>query len=183
MEAFFYSTLLVAAAEMGDKTQLIALVLAYKYKRPWTICGGILVATLLNHFMAAYIGEWATQFFDPQVLKWGLFLIFVGFALWILIPDKEESIDSKSKYGVFLTTLIVFFWAEMGDKTQLATIAMAARFQDVVTVTAGTTLGMMISNGLAVFLGNKLTGLANMKWIRIFASVLFLIFGALILIY
>ncbi len=183
MEAVLYSTLLVAAAEMGDKTQLIALVLAYKYKKPWTICAGILVATLLNHFMAAYIGEWATRFFDPQTLKWALFLIFVGFAIWILIPDKEEKIDSKSKYGVFLTTVIIFFWAEMGDKTQLATIAMAARFKDVVLVTLGTTIGMMISNGLAVFLGNRLNRVASFKWIRIFASVLFLLFAVLILLF
>lgn len=182
MEAIIYSTLLVAAAEMGDKTQLIALVLAYKYKKPWTICLGIFVATLLNHFMAAYIGEWATRFFDPQVLKWTLFSIFIGFGLWILIPDKEEKIDSKNRYGVFLTTAVIFFWAEMGDKTQFATIAMAARFQNVVLVTIGTTLGMMISNGLAVFLGNRLNRVANFKWIRIFASCLFLIFAVLILL-
>lgn len=175
------SFFLVFIGEMGDKTQLLALVLAARFKKPWTILLGILIATLLNHGLASYLGGWVAVGVDPQVLKWGLALSFFAFAAWILIPDKEEELKTSSSRGALLTTIIAFFMAEMGDKTQLATIALGARYSEFVgSVTVGTTLGMLASNCLAIFLGQKLLERIPMKWIRIFASIVFLIFGILI---
>lgn len=175
------SFFLVFIGEMGDKTQLLALVLAARYKKPGTILLGILIATLLNHALASYFGGWVASGVDPVFLKWGLAISFFAFAIWILFPDKEEDLKEKSSRGALLTTIIAFFMAEMGDKTQLATIALGARYAEYVgTVTVGTTLGMMASNALAIFLGHKLLEKIPMKWIRIFASIVFLIFGILI---
>ncbi|AGH94699.1 TMEM165/GDT1 family protein [Pseudobdellovibrio exovorus] len=180
MESIIQSFLLVLASEMGDKTQLIALVLVARFRKPWTIMAGILVATLANHGLASFAGEMVASWLSPQVLKWGLIALFVGFGLWILIPDKEECLDERKNYGAFLTTLVVFFLAEMGDKTQLATVALGAKFNSVVAVTIGSTLGMMVADGLAVFLGPRLLRKIPMKAVRITACFLFIAFAILI---
>ncbi len=180
MEIIFKSFLLVAATEMGDKTQLLAFILATKFKKPWTIMGGILVATILNHALAAYFGSWISKQINPIYLKYTLIAVFLAFAIWILIPDKEETLPSNPKYGAFLTTLVVFFLAEMGDKTQLSTIALSAEYKDVYLVTAGTTLGMIFSDGLAVFLGEKITRLISMRWIHVASSLMYVAFALMI---
>lgn len=177
VEAILHSFLLVAASEMGDKTQLLALILAARYRRPWTVMAGILVATILNHWVAAYVGGLAGSYLDRSILKWILFSLFLAFAAWILIPDKDEEVNLKKTMGVFTTTALLFFLAEMGDKTQLATIALGAHFQNVYFVTAGTTLGMLFSDGLAVFFGNRLIQKISMKWIRRVAAILFAVFA------
>ncbi len=177
MEAILNSMFLVAATEMGDKTQLLAFVLATRFRKPWAVFSGILVATILNHLMAASLGSWVSNLIDPLFLKWGLGATFFLFAGWILIPDKEDEKHAEGKFGPFLTTLVAFFLAEMGDKTQLSTIALAAKYQNIYLVTIGTTLGMMISDGLAVFFGDKITQKISMKWIRMGAAFLFVLFG------
>lgn len=182
MEIIFNSFLLVAATEMGDKTQLLAFVLATKFRKPWAIMAGILVATVLNHFIAASFGSWVSQVLPPSYLKWILASTFIIFALWILIPDKDDGSDKDSRFGAFITTLVAFFLAEMGDKTQLSTVALAARFDSVTLVTVGTTLGMMFSDGLAVVFGESITQKISMKWIRRFAAALFLAFAIGILL-
>lgn len=182
MEAVIQSFLLVLASEMGDKTQLLALVLATRFKKPWTIMVGILVATLLNHGLASWAGGWVSTMISPLYLRWILAFIFFAFGLWILIPDKDEGLNENHKYGAFLTTVVTFFLAEMGDKTQLATLALGAKFASPVMVTLGTTFGMLIADGLAVFFGEKLTEKIPMKWIRIFACVLFMVFGIIIIL-
>lgn len=182
MEVVFNSFLLVAFSEMGDKTQLLAFVLAARFKKPWAVFWGIFVATLLNHALAAYAGQWVSQFVAPLYLKWGLAITFFAFAIWVLIPDRADDELKSYRMGAFLTTTFVFFLAEMGDKTQLATIALAARYQDLVTVTLGTTLGMMATNGLAVFFGEKLTQRISMVWMHRFAALLFVIFGIAVLV-
>lgn len=178
MEIILQSFLLVFAGEMGDKTQLLALVLATKFHKPWTIMAGILVATLLNHALAAYFGSLVSTLIDPQYLRWILALTFFGFAAWILIPDKDEDFKQNKKFGAFLTTVFVFFLAEMGDKTQLATIALGAKFSSsIIEVTFGTTLGMLASNALVVFYGKKILKKIPMNWVRIFTCILFILFG------
>jgi putative Ca2+/H+ antiporter (TMEM165/GDT1 family) len=167
---------------MGDKTQLLSLVLTSKYKKPWTILGGVFVATLLNHGLASWVGHWISLFVSPEALKWTLGLTFFAFAVWILVPDKENEFEDSGRLGVFVTTVVVFFLAEMGDKTQLATIALGAKYEKTVIVTIGTTLGMMASNALAIFLGPRLLLRIPMKWIRVLSSILFLVFGALVLL-
>jgi putative Ca2+/H+ antiporter (TMEM165/GDT1 family) len=181
-DALTNSFLLVFASEMGDKTQLLALVLTARYRKPWTILAGVFVATILNHALASWAGGFAATFFSPETLKWALALIFFAFAAWILIPDKEEELKSESRFGAFATTVIAFFLAEMGDKTQLATVALGAHYANTALVTIGTTVGMVASNALAVFLGDKLLQRIPMKWVRIFACVLFALFGVAILI-
>ena len=166
---------------MGDKTQLLALLLTVKFKKPWTILAGVLVATIFNHGLAAWGGSWLSTQFSQETLKWTLASSFFIFACWILIPDKEEKWERKKYFGAFLTTVIAFFIAEMGDKTQLATIALAAKYTNITTVTIGSTFGMMASNGLAIFFGNQLLKKIPLKWIRIFASLLFFLFGVMIL--
>lgn len=182
MEVIFNSFLLVFISEMGDKTQLLSLVLTARYKQPWLILAGVFTATLLNHAMAAWAGEWAASLLSPSTLKVVLAVIFFVFAIWILIPDKEGELKNSTNFGVFFTTVISFFLAEMGDKTQLATIALAAKFSSIALVTLGTTIGMLGSNALAIFLGDKLLHKIPMKWVRILASLLFAIFGVAILI-
>lgn len=181
MEAALNSFLLVFASEMGDKTQLLALVLASKFKKPWTIMGGILAATLLNHALASWAGGWLSSLVSPQILTWTLAGTFLAFAVWILIPDKDEDLKEGGRFGAFLTTLVAFFMAEMGDKTQLATVALGAKYSSPFVVTAGTTVGMLASDGLAVFFGQKLTERISMKWVRRFASFLFAVFGLAVL--
>ncbi|RZA15394.1 MAG: TMEM165/GDT1 family protein [Proteobacteria bacterium] len=182
MEVVFNSFLIVALSEMGDKTQLLAFILASRFKKPWPVFWGIFVATLLNHALAAWAGEWVSSLIPPTYLKYGLAAIFIAFAIWVLIPDKVDDELRPLGRNAFLTTTFMFFLAEMGDKTQLATVALAARYHDLVLVTLGTTLGMMLSNGAAVFFGDKMAAKISMVWMHRFAALFFIIFaiGALI---
>lgn len=182
MEAILNSFFLVFAGEMGDKTQLLSLVLASRYKRPWTILAGVFVATLLNHAFASWAGGFVASRFNPETLKWSLALIFFAFAGWILIPDKEGELHTAKRNSVFVTTVVAFFLAEMGDKTQLATIALGARYANVTLVTVGTTLGMLASNALVIFMGDKLLKRIPMNWVRVIACLLFIAFGCAILL-
>lgn len=179
MEALFTSTAIVALAEIGDKTQLLAILLATRFRRPLPIVAGIFFATLANHFLAALVGEQAAAILDGQWFRYLIALSFILMAGWTLIPDKfEEDEDRKPpRFGAFLTTLIAFFLVEMGDKTQIATVALGAQFRDVLAVMAGTTIGMMIANVPAVFLGNELIKRVPLKVVRIIAALLFLIIG------
>lgn len=182
LEIIFNSFILVAFTEMGDKTQLLAFILASKFKKPWAIIAGIFVATILNHALAASFGVWVSNAVSPQTLKWILASIFVVFAVWILIPDKEENIDKAPRWGAFLTSAVTFFLAEMGDKTQLATVTLAAKYNDLILVTIGTTVAMMLTDGPAVFFGDKMTKKIPMKWIHIAAAVLYVVFAIGILL-
>lgn len=176
------SFLLVVASEMGDKTQLLALVLVSKFKKPWAIMAGILVATLVNHGLAAWAGGWLSSLISPTVLSYVLAATFIGFAIWLLVPDKDDGLKFGQRYGAFLTTTVAFFLAEMGDKTQLATVALGAKYAAPITVTLGTTAGMLVADGIAVLLGDQLTRKIPMKWINIGAAVLFVAFSIGILI-
>lgn len=177
MDAIFNSFLLVFISEMGDKTQLLALVLAAKFRKPIPIILGILVATLLNHSLASYLGLFVTKYISPEKLKWILSATFIGFGLWILIPDKDEGFKENHRWGPFLTTVVAFFFAEMGDKTQLATVALGAKYISAFMVTLGTTLGMLGADGLAVFFGHKFTERIPMVFVHRIASALFILFG------
>lgn len=177
MEAIISSLILVAASEMGDKTQLLAFSLASRFRKPWVVVAGVLVATLANHALAASVGTLVSQHVPPRVMEGILAVLFIAFGLWTLKPDTLEETKDSGRFGAFLTTVILFFLAEMGDKTQFATVGLAARFQSVTLVTIGTTLGMMAANVPAVFLGEKLAGKVQMKWVRWFAASLFFIFG------
>jgi putative Ca2+/H+ antiporter (TMEM165/GDT1 family) len=178
LEAAASSFVLVAASEMGDKTQLLAFSLATRFRRPWPIMAGILVATLANHGLASSLGSLVSAHVPPRLMAAVLGATFIGFGLWTLKPDTLEEDDRGPGRGAFLTTVVLFFLAEMGDKTQLATVALAARFQSVAVVTAGTTLGMLAADGLAVFLGDRLAGRLDMVLIRRLAAALFFAFGA-----
>lgn len=182
MDALFNSFFLVFISEMGDKTQLLALLLMLRFKKPVMILAGIFVATILNHALAAWFGGLVAVYIPAFYLRWLLALTFFGFATWILIPDKEEELKSESRFGPFLTTVFLFFMAEMGDKTQLATIALGAKYASNFIVTMGSTLGMMASNALAIFMGEKLLKRIPMKWIRIFACLSFVAFGIAIVV-
>jgi putative Ca2+/H+ antiporter (TMEM165/GDT1 family) len=182
LEVVWKSFLLVTATEMGDKTQLLALVLTARFRKPWVIMAGILAATILNHGLAAYAGQWVSRLLDPNTLKWVLALTFMAFAIWVLVPDKDDEKIHSSSTSAFFVTLASFFMAEMGDKTQLATVALAARFGDILWVTVGTTLGMLVADGLAVFLGERITKVIPMKQMRWIASGLFMLSGILILL-
>ena len=175
MEAFLISTGIVALAEIGDKTQLLALVLAARYKKPWPIVMGIFVATLLNHAMAGALGAWLTTLVSPQILRWMLGASFIAMAVWILFPDQlDDAADKKPlRYGVFGTTAMLFFLAEMGDKTQVATVMLAARFDAYVAVVAGTTLGMMLANVPVVWLGERVTRLVPLRVVRVVSAAVF----------
>ena len=175
------SFLLVAASEMGDKTQLLAFVLATRFRNPLAIIMGILTATILNHGLAALLGSWVSRALPHDTLKWILGGLFIAFAGWILVPDKDEGRKVDDRWGAYVTTTILFFLAEIGDKTQLATMALAARFNSILWVTAGTTLGMLFSDGLAVIFGEKLTERIPMNWIRRFSALLFVTFGVAVL--
>jgi putative Ca2+/H+ antiporter (TMEM165/GDT1 family) len=185
MEAFFVSTGLVAIAEIGDKTQLLALLLATRFRRPTPILFGILVATIANHLLAATLGAVAGAFLEGPWMKWVLGLAFIAFAAWALIPDTlEEKDDRPARTGasVFWATAVAFFFVEMGDKTQVATVALAARFQDVFLVAAGTTAGMMLANGPVVFLGEAAATKLPLKAIRWAAAASFAAIGVWILL-
>lgn len=184
MEAILVSTGVVALAEMGDKTQLLAFILAARFKRPLPIVLGIVCATLLNHGLAGALGTWITTVISADVLRWILGASFIGMAIWTLIPDKIEDEETQiaGKLGVFGATFITFFLAEMGDKTQLATIALAAHYATPVLVIAGTTLGMLIADVPAVFLGNKFAERIPMKLVHTIAAGIFAVMGLLTLI-
>jgi len=176
--AFLISTGVVALAEIGDKTQLLAIILAAKFRRPAPIVFGILVATLANHAMAGALGSWITLLLEPGTLRWILGISFIAMALWTLIPDKFEETDARlARFGVFGTTLVAFFLAEMGDKTQIATVALAAQYHAFFPVVAGTTLGMMIANVPAVFLGDRIAHRMPVRLVHIVAAVIFAILG------
>ncbi len=184
MEAFLVSTGIIAAGEIGDKTQLLALILAARFRRPLPIVLGILVATLANHLMAGALGTWITALLGPQTLRWLIGLSFIGMAIWVMIPDKvdEDEAMLTPRLGAFGATVVAFFLAEMGDKTQIATVALAARFQDLFAVVAGTTLGMMIADVPAVFLGDRAAKKIPMKLVHGIAALMFAILGVLALL-
>lgn len=178
MEAFFVSTGLVALAEMGDRTQLLAFLLAARYRKPAPIILAILIATLINHAFAGLIGNWLTHVIAPEALRWVLGVSFIAMAVWIMFPDDLEGTKTKAtRFGVFGTTLITFFLAEMGDKTQIATVALAAQYQQLVWVVVGTTLGMMIANVPAVYLGGKFADRLPLRLIHGVAAAIFALLG------
>ncbi len=183
MEAFLVSTGVVALGEMGDKTQLLAIVLAATFRRPWPIIAGILVATLVNHALAGAVGGWVAHSLGPDLLRWVIGLSFLGMAVWMLIPDKmdDEDPNGRQRFGVFGTTVVAFFLAEMGDKTQIATVALAARYTDVPAVVLGTTFGMMLANVPAVFLGDKIAQKVSMRLVHAIAAAIFALLGLLTL--
>ncbi len=180
MEALFISTGVVALAEIGDKTQLLAFILAARFKKPVPIIAGILCATIINHALAGALGAWITATVRPEILRWVLGLSFIGMAVWTMIPDKieDEETHVARKFGVFGATLITFFLAEMGDKTQIATVALAAHYAAPVLVVIGTTLGMLLADVPAVFVGDKLASKIPMKLVHSIAAGIFLILGA-----
>jgi putative Ca2+/H+ antiporter (TMEM165/GDT1 family) len=178
LDAFLTSTAVVALAEIGDKTQLLAIVLATRFKRPLPIIFGILGATLANHFLAALVGHSAASILDGLWFRYAIAVSFIAMALWTLVPDKLDEEEAKpARFGAFLTTLIAFFLVEMGDKTQVATVALGAQFSNVFLVTLGTTTGMMIANVPAVFLGNELIKRVPLNVVRTLAALLFLAIG------
>lgn len=183
MEAFLVSTAVVTLAEMGDKTQLLAFLLAARFKKPIPIILGILVATVLNHSLAGVLGLWITQALSPQWLRWLLGLSFIGMAIWALIPDKVEDSDMRltRRWGVFGATLVTFFLAEMGDKTQVATVALAANYAAPIMVVLGTTLGMLIADVPAVFVGDKFAARIPMRLVHGVAAAIFAVLGVLTL--
>jgi putative Ca2+/H+ antiporter (TMEM165/GDT1 family) len=187
LEAFLVSTGIVALAEMGDKTQLLSLVLAARYRRPWPIVLGILVATLVNHALAGAVGSWVTDFLGPDLLRWVLGGSFIAMAIWMLIPDKLDDEGEGAggpRLGVFGTTVVAFFLAEMGDKTQVATVVLAAQFNAWAAVVAGTTLGMMVANAPVVWFGDRITRRVPLRLVHTIGALVFLglglwaIFGA-----
>jgi putative Ca2+/H+ antiporter (TMEM165/GDT1 family) len=179
MEALFVSTGVVALAEIGDKTQLLAFILAARFKRPWPIIAGILCATIFNHGVAGALGAWITTSVSPEVLRWVLGGSFIGMALWTLIPDKIEEEETRvaRRFGVFGATLLTFFLAEMGDKTQIATVALAAHYAQPVWVVVGTTLGMLLADVPAVFVGDRLAARIPMQLVHAIAAVIFAVLG------
>jgi putative Ca2+/H+ antiporter (TMEM165/GDT1 family) len=179
MEALLVSTGVVALAEIGDKTQLLAFILAARFKKPVPIILGILCATVVNHGLAGALGAWITAMVTPEILRWVLGASFIGMAIWTLIPDKieEEETQVARRFGVFGATLITFFLAEMGDKTQIATIAMAAHYANPLWVVIGTTLGMLIADVPAVFVGDKLASRIPMKLVHSIAAAIFALLG------
>ncbi|MBP8182720.1 MAG: TMEM165/GDT1 family protein [Rhodoferax sp.] len=179
MEAFLISTGIVALAEMGDKTQLLALILAARFRKPWPIVLGILVATIANHALAGAAGAWVTTVLGPDMLRWVLGGSFIAMAVWMLIPDRMDDEESSTtpRLGVFGTTVVAFFLAEMGDKTQIATVMLAAQYQAWVWVVVGTTLGMMLANAPVVWLGDKITKLVPLKVVHVVSALIFLGLG------
>jgi len=178
MEAFLISTGIVALAEIGDKTQLLAFILAAKFRKPLPIIAGILVATVANHAFAGALGAWITALAGPAIMRWVLGVSFIGMAIWTLIPDQLDDEDTRlARFGVFGTTLVAFFMAEMGDKTQVATVALAAQYQAIVTVVAGTTLGMLIANVPAVLLGDRIAHRMPVRLVHAIAAAIFALLG------
>ena len=184
MEAFLVSTGIVALAEMGDKTQLLALVLAARFRKPWPIVLGILTATLVNHALAGVVGAWVTTQLGPDVLRWVLGVSFIAMAVWMLVPDKlDGDIEQSPRAGVFVTTVVAFFLAEMGDKTQIATVMLAARYPEyLLWVVAGTTtFGMMLANAPVVWLGERITRRVPIRTVHLVSAVIFAVLGVVAL--
>jgi Ca2+/H+ antiporter, TMEM165/GDT1 family len=178
MEAFFVSTAVVAVAEIGDKTQLLALMLAARYRKPLPILAGILCATLANHALAAWIGAEVAAWVGAETMRWVLGVAFIVMAGWCLIPDKaDDGPQTARKAGAFLATLVAFFIVEIGDKTQIATVALAARFQSLIAVTAGTTFGMLLANAPVVLFGDAIAKRLPLRIVRIVAALLFVALG------
>jgi Ca2+/H+ antiporter, TMEM165/GDT1 family len=178
MEALLISTGIVALAEIGDKTQLLAFILAAKFRKPIPIVLGILVATLANHALAGALGAWITSLASPLTMRWILGVSFIAMGLWTLIPDKFDEGDAKlARYGVFSTTLVAFFLAEMGDKTQFTTVALAARYDALIMVVAGTTLGMLLANIPAVLLGDRIADRMPTRLVHAIAALVFVLLG------
>jgi len=179
MEAFLVSTGIVALAEMGDKTQLLALILAARFRQPWPIVSGIFVATIANHALAGALGAWITTVMGPDVLRWVLGASFIAMAVWMLIPDKmdDDKHPSKPRFGVFGTTVVAFFLAEMGDKTQVATVMLAAQYHAYYWVIAGTTVGMMLANAPVVWLGERMTRLIPLRVVHVVSALIFMGLG------
>ena len=185
LEALSVSTGVVFLGEMGDKTQLLALLLAARFRKPRPIILGILVATLANHAGAAALGAWLTRLLDPTWLRWGLGLSFLAVAAWMLVPDQagdDAAASGQQRWGVFTITVVAFFLAEMGDKTQVATMMLAARYNALLTVTAGTTLGMMLANVPAVLFGDKVVKWVPLAWVHRAAALVFAVLGVLVLL-
>ncbi|MFC3031306.1 TMEM165/GDT1 family protein [Pseudoalteromonas fenneropenaei] len=184
MEALLVSTLTVTLAEIGDKTQLLSLCLILKFRQPLQIALGILIATLLNHFATAYFGVWLADAIDPNYLQWGISLSFIVLAIWLLIPDKDEGISDKfDKLGVFGATTLLFFLAELGDKTQIATALLASQYQSLIWVTLGTTLGMLAANLPILFLGERLLNALPLQLFRWLAAGVACLIGVLGLVW
>jgi putative Ca2+/H+ antiporter (TMEM165/GDT1 family) len=182
LEAFLVSTGVVALGEIGDKTQLLAMLLAARFRKPWPIMLGILVATLVNHALAGAVGGAIAAWLGPTWLRWVIGIGFLAMAAWMLVPDSiDEAEGSRERFGVFGTTLVAFFLAEMGDKTQVATVALAARYAELAAVVAGTTLGMMLANVPAVLLGDRLARAVSMRWVHAIAALIFAVLGVLTL--
>ncbi|EAR08548.1 TMEM165/GDT1 family protein [Reinekea blandensis] len=180
MDAFFTSTLTVALAEIGDKTQLLSLFLAARFRNKWGIVAGILVATLANHAVSAWLGDWLGQFLTSQLGQWLIGGSFIALGLWLLIPDKDDSDDSRFlQFGAFTASVVLFFLAEIGDKTQIATVLLGAQFESVLWVTAGTTLGMLIANIPVVFAGHHLMNRIPLNVTRWLAATAFVAVGLL----
>jgi putative Ca2+/H+ antiporter (TMEM165/GDT1 family) len=178
MDAFLVSTGIVALAEIGDKTQLLAFLLAARFRRPLPIVFGIFVATIANHAFAAAVGALVSKLLGPEVMRWVLGLAFIGMAAWIMVPDEIDGEEATpARFGVFLTTVLAFFLAEMGDKTQVATVALAARYASAVAVVCGTTLGMMLANVPAVYFGDRIAGRVPLKLVHGLAALIFLVLG------
>jgi putative Ca2+/H+ antiporter (TMEM165/GDT1 family) len=183
MEAFLISTAAVAVGELGDKTQLLSLILATRLRRPMPIIAGIFVATLLNHLGACWVGEWAGKLISPQFLRWVLGISFLAVAAWALIPDKmDEDVKERGTYGVFVLTAVTFFLAEMGDKTQILALTLAAKYNDLSAVVAGTTLGMMIVNIPTVLFAERATKWIPLKVVRVVAAAIYAALGVLTLL-
>lgn len=181
MDAFLVSTGIVGLAEIGDKTQLLAFLLAARFRRPLPIVFGIFVATVANHAFAAAVGSLVSELLGPSVMRWVLGLSFLGMAAWIMVPDEIDADGLNgaplAKYGVFLTTLLAFFVAEMGDKTQVATVALAARYESMAAIVAGTTFGMMLANVPAVYFGERIAGRVPLTLVHGIAAVIFAVLG------
>jgi putative Ca2+/H+ antiporter (TMEM165/GDT1 family) len=183
MEAFLISITSVALGELGDRTQFLALLLATQLRRPLAVILGILVATFANHLLAAFVGRWAGSFLSPRILRWTLGISFLALAAWALIPEKPEAaLRARDGYGAFMVTVTAFFLAEMGDKTQIVALALAAKYHDLVAVVSGTTIGMMIVNIPTVLLAQHVTRIVPLNWIRVVAASVYAVLGVLTLL-
>ncbi len=183
MEAFLVSIASIALGELGDKTQLLALILATQLRRPLAVIAGILIATLANHLLAALLGQWAGSLLRPDVLRWILGVSFIALAAWVLVPDTADgSPGAADHYGAFMMTATAFFMAEMGDKTQIVALALAAKYRALGAVVAGTTIGMMLVNIPTVLLAERLTRIVPLRWIRLAAALVYALLGVLTLI-
>ncbi len=184
IEAWLVSIGIVALAEIGDKTQLLTLVLAARYRKPWPIVAGIFFATLVNHGIAGAVGAWLTRTIGPDAMRWLLGISFIAMAAWMLVPDKlDESESAERKLGgVFLSTLVLFFFVEIGDKTQIATVALAARFESLTAVVMGTTVGMLLANAPVAFFGDALARRLPVRAVHVVAAIIFAALGVGVLL-